>query len=88
MFDLFTESKRLGAQWLKSAPSSVLAWKDDYVDKENEVFGKDNPWAYGLDSNRHVLNKFLSYCHDQGINERQVVCEDLFDSSTRQLTEP
>jgi 4,5-dihydroxyphthalate decarboxylase len=81
IFDLFSESKRLGTQWIKSAPSSVLAWKDSYVDKESEVFGKDDPWAYGLDSNRHVLNKFLSYCQDQGINERQIICEDLFDSS-------
>jgi 4,5-dihydroxyphthalate decarboxylase len=88
MFDLFTESKRLGTQWLKSAPSSVLAWKDNYVDKENEVFGKDNPWAYGLDSNRHVLNKFLSYCHDQGINDRQIGCDELFDSSTHHLIDP
>jgi 4,5-dihydroxyphthalate decarboxylase len=88
LFELFTESKRLGIQWLRSAPSSLLAWKDNYLDEEDDVFGETNPWAFGLDSNRHVLNKFLSYCHDQGINERKVVCEDLFDSSTHHVNEP
>ena len=86
LFRLFAESKRLGQEWAKSAPSSVLAWKDNYLDAEKEVFQSD-PWAYGLNVNRHVLNKFLSYCHNQGISDRKLDPQELFASTTWELTE-
>jgi hypothetical protein len=35
----------------------------------------------------HVLEKFLSYCHAQGISARPVAAAELFHPSTLSLTE-
>jgi 4,5-dihydroxyphthalate decarboxylase len=86
LFRLFSESKRLGQEWVKSAPSSVLAWKESYLDNEQEVFQGD-PWAYGLELNWHVLNRFLSYCHNQGISDQKLDPQELFAPTTWRLTE-
>jgi 4,5-dihydroxyphthalate decarboxylase len=40
-----------------------------------------------LEANRHVLDKFLSYCHAQGISARKIAPEELFHSSTVNLAE-
>ena len=46
----------------KPGPISISA-------EEQEIFNSD-PWAYGLEANRHVLEKFFAYCHAQGISAR------------------
>jgi 4,5-dihydroxyphthalate decarboxylase len=46
-----------------------------------------DPWAYGLEANRHVLDKFLLYCHAQGISARRIAPEELFHPSTVNLAE-
>jgi 4,5-dihydroxyphthalate decarboxylase len=86
LFRLFSESRRLGEEWAKAAPSSVMAWKDSYLEKESELL-EGQPWAYGLDSNRRVLSTFLSYCYNQGIGDRKLDSRELFAPSTWELTE-
>ncbi len=66
--------------------SLSLAWKDHYEKEEEAIFGAD-PWAYGLEKNRHVLRKFLSYCHDIGISSRAMSPNELFHESTWDLNE-
>jgi len=86
LFRLFSESKRWAQRWRRAIPSLVEAWPNHHLDEERKIFETD-PWAYGLEANRHVLEKFLAYCYAQGISARDMAAEELFHSSTLQLTE-
>jgi 4,5-dihydroxyphthalate decarboxylase len=86
LFELFSQAKKLANQRLRGDGSLGLAWKDHYVKEEEAIFGAD-PWAYGLEKNRHVLNKFLSYCRDIGISSRTMNPNELLHESTWNLNE-
>ena len=86
IFELFTRSKQLGRQWLDAIPSMGLAWKHRYLDEERAMFPED-PWGFGLQRNRHVLERFLSYCERQGITARKIEPQELFHPSTWDLDE-
>ena len=86
LFRLFTDAKRWAQRWRRSIPSLVEAWPQQHLEEEQKIFQTD-PWAYGLEANRHVLNKFLGYCHAQGVTAREMVPEELFHPSTLSLVE-
>ena len=86
LFRLFSDSKRWAQKWRRAIPSLVEAWPNHYLAEEQQIFQTD-PWAYGLEANRHALDKFLSYCHAQGITARSMAAEELFHPSTLKLTE-
>jgi 4,5-dihydroxyphthalate decarboxylase len=39
-------------------------------------------WPYGLAPNRHVLDAFLRYHHEQGLSPRRFAPEELFAKET------
>ena len=86
LFHLFIDSKRWAQHWRRAIPSLVEAWPNHYLDEERKVFAAD-PWAYGLEANRHVLERFLAYCDAQGISARKVAPEELFHPTTLSLVE-
>ena len=86
LFYLYCEAKRWARRWRADLPSLVEAWPSHHLAEEQAIFHSD-PWAYGLEANLHVLDKFLSYCHAQGISARPVAAAELFDRSTLSLTE-
>jgi 4,5-dihydroxyphthalate decarboxylase len=86
LFDLFSEAKKSARQVPKNDPDLNLMWRNHYAQEEQQIFRED-PWAYGLTPNRHVLDVFLSYCLEQGMSVRKLKPEDLFFSSTWQLSE-
>lgn len=86
LFQLFSEAKQWARKWRRSMPSLVEAWPQHHLDEERKIFDTD-PWAYGLEANRHVITKFLAYCYAQGVSAREIRPEELFHSSTLQLAE-
>lgn len=86
VFELFSQAKKLGRESVVWNSSLYVAWKDHYLDEEGELFEGD-PFAYGLAANVHVIEKFLSYCYDQGIIERRLNPKDIFEPSTWDLRE-
>jgi 4,5-dihydroxyphthalate decarboxylase len=86
LFRLFSESKKMARAWLRAIPSQGIVWKGHYLEAEEKFFGGD-PWVYGLRANRHVITKFLAYCHDQGICEKPMEPKDLFHPGTWALEE-
>jgi 4,5-dihydroxyphthalate decarboxylase len=86
LFRLYTEAKRWAQRWRRAIPSLVEAWPNHYLAEEKEIF-KTDPWAYGLEANRHVLEKFLVYCDAQGITARRIAPEEIFFPSTLKLVE-
>jgi 4,5-dihydroxyphthalate decarboxylase len=86
LFELFCQSKKIGREWIRSTPSLTMAWKNQYLDQEQEIFHGD-PWAYGLKKNFAVLTKFLSYCYSQGVSAKEISPYELFAPSTWELSE-
>jgi 4,5-dihydroxyphthalate decarboxylase len=86
LFRLYSQAKRWAQRWRRAIPSLAEAWPNYYLNEEKEIFQTD-PWAYGLEANRHVLHRFLSYCHTQGVTAKAMAAEDIFHASTLKLVE-
>ena len=86
LFRLYSDAKRWAQRWRRAIPSLVEAWPNHYLNEEREIF-KIDPWAYGLEANRHVLEQFLGYCDAQGITARAIAPEEIFCPSTLKLVE-
>jgi 4,5-dihydroxyphthalate decarboxylase len=86
LFDAYVEAKAIVRRQAAVLPSHALARRPAYIDEEAAGFGSD-PWRHGLEANRHVLQKFISYCYDQGIAARKFLPDELFHPGTRTLKE-
>lgn len=84
LFELFAAAKKWARQWKSTTPSLIMAWTEKHLDEESRIFNGD-PWAYGLEENRHVIEKFLTYCYGQGVSGRKISPEELFVPSTWSL---
>jgi 4,5-dihydroxyphthalate decarboxylase len=86
LFRLYVDAKHWAQRWRRAIPSLVEAWPNHYLTEEQKIFQAD-PWAYGLEANRHVLDKFFAYCQAQGISGRAIAPEAIFNPSTLTLSE-
>jgi 4,5-dihydroxyphthalate decarboxylase len=78
----FTEARDLAYAALRSVAALVttLPWQQAEVLRTQELMGEDW-WPYGLQDNRHVLETFLRYHHEQGLSPRLVAPDELFAPS-------
>jgi hypothetical protein len=83
LFKLFVDSKK---SYYRAHRESPRVWPGCEPSEEHDLFNGD-PWTYGLGANMYVVSKFLTYCHSQGISNRELSPEDLFFQSTFQLKE-
>lgn len=86
LFRLYAKSKKWAQRWRRAIPSLVEAWPNHCLTEEQQIFQTD-PWVYGLEANRHVLNKFFAYCQAQGISGGSIAPEEIFHPSTLTLSE-
>ena len=64
---------------------STLPWSVAEFQDTVNLMGTDF-WPYGLEKNRHILEKFLGYHHRQGLSKRLVGIDELFAPSTSHLS--
>jgi len=64
-----------------AANKAMLPWLTAHVEDARRTLGEDW-WAYGLEPNRHVLETFLRYHHEQGLSKRRLAPEELFAPET------
>jgi len=83
LFKLFVDSKK---SYYRAHRELPRVWPNCELSEERELFNGD-PWTYGLAANTNVVSKFLTYCHSQGISNRELTPEDLFFQSTFHLKE-
>lgn len=83
---LFNDARKYARQRLHFEGSLSMAWKIHYLEEEKKLLGSD-AWAYGLEKNRHVLNKFLAYAYDMGVSERKLAAEELFDLNSLSVSD-
>jgi 4,5-dihydroxyphthalate decarboxylase len=60
----------------RSALKVMLPWLHDHVGETLDVLG-EGYWDYGLEPNRHVLERFARYSHEQGLAARQWAAEQI-----------
>ena len=54
-----------------------MSWQVSQVDEARREMGEDW-WSYGFEPNRHVLDTFLRYHHEQGLSKRLLRADELF----------
>jgi 4,5-dihydroxyphthalate decarboxylase len=80
----FEAAKEIGASRLRhtGALYCSLPWLSHHLEETDLVADGRELFAYGVDANRHVLERFLGYGLDQGLLEREVEVEELFATET------
>ena len=75
----FVEAKRKVYEnlYTTSALTTMLPWQVAHVEEVRREMGEDW-WPYGFAPNRHVLETFLRYHHEQGLSKRLLRAEELF----------
>ena len=83
LFKAFVMSQKVTYQSLRevAALKTMLPWLPAHVEQVEKELGPDW-WAYGFQSNRHVLETFLRYHHQQGLSSRLLKPEELFAPET------
>ena len=66
---------------MTAASKVSLPWVSDLVEETQRLMGPDF-WSYGFAENRHVLETFLRYHHEQGLSPRRLEPEELFAPET------
>ena len=86
VYKAFLEAKRYATEDLKQVGhlAVTLPWSVAELEATKKLMGEDY-WSYGLDANRHVLETFTRYHHEQGISPRLVKPEELFADGTLDL---
>ncbi len=83
LYKAFVESQRLTYEGLMvtAALKTMLPWQIAAVEETRREMG-DDWWSYGFGKNRHVLETFLRYHHEQGLSHRHLAPEELFARET------
>ena len=83
LYKAFAEAQRRAYRSLRetAAHKAMLPWLTAHVEDAVREFGEDW-WSYGFKDNRHVINTFLRYHHEQGLSKRRFQPEELFAPET------
>ena len=83
LYKAFVQAQKIAYEDLyqTAALKTMLPWLTAHVEEARRELGEDF-WPYGFHSNRHVLDTFLRYHHEQGLSKRRLAPEDLFAPET------
>ena len=83
LFKAFQKAKAIAYESLnsRSAFPISLAWIRDVVSEQKQVLG-DDPWSYGFESNRHVMETLIQHLFDQGLLPKKFKVEKVFAVNT------
>jgi 4,5-dihydroxyphthalate decarboxylase len=83
LYKAFVASKERAMDMYRqtAALPAMVPWLTAHIEEARREMGEDW-WPYGLDANRHVLDTFLRYHHEQGLSKRRLKPEELFARET------
>ena len=86
LFKAFQQAKEIAYQRLVdlNAYKISLIWMREVVSEQKAVVGND-PWAYGFEKNRHVVEAIAGYLHEQGLIATPLNVEEAFAQNTLNL---
>lgn len=88
IFDAYSKSKqtddlfRLKVGWAYDS----MPWYGNELEETRKVMGQ-NYYSYGVEANRKTLETFFRYSYEQGLANKQLTIEELFEESTLNLKE-
>lgn len=87
VYNAFLKSKNIAVKQLNELTQLMvnLPWVVDHFNETRRVMGEDF-WPYGFAENRKALETFARYHQEQGLSSRRVAPEELFASSTFDLS--
>jgi 4,5-dihydroxyphthalate decarboxylase len=87
VFKAFIEAKRLAMHELNEIChlAVTLPWMVHEYNETRALMGEDY-WPYGFAENRHTLETFTRYHHDQGMSDRVVDPRELFAPASLDLS--
>ncbi|MDQ7800844.1 MAG: ABC transporter substrate-binding protein [Armatimonadota bacterium] len=79
LYKAFCQAKDLAFRRMAHSPSLryALPWLHADLEEARELFGPD-PWPYGLEPNRTVLQTLVRYLREQGLLTGELVLEEAF----------
>lgn len=82
----FTQAKHVAMMKLNdtSATKVTLPFVEDQLSRARRLMG-DDFWSYGLEPNRHVLERFLRQHHSEGLSSRLLSPEELFHPASLEM---
>jgi len=86
VFKAFLQAKEIATKELSQIGhfAVTLPWGVAEMQSSQALMGEDF-WSYGYEANRHVLDTFMAYHHEQGLSERLVNSADLFAPSSLEM---
>jgi 4,5-dihydroxyphthalate decarboxylase len=86
LFKAFQRAKEDAYARLKDpSPYKIsLAWFRGPVEDQEQTLGED-PWPYGVEKNRHVVETLSTYLYEQGFTEKKLKMEELLAPNTLDL---
>ena len=83
LYKAFVESQRLVYEdfQVTAALKVMLPWLTTHIEDLVRTMGHDW-WPYGFESNKHVIETFLRYHHEQGLSKRRLRPQELFAHET------
>ena len=84
LFRAFVDAKEICYRNLSETMEGgryMLPWLESYMEEIWEIMGEDF-WPYGLEANRHALETYMRYLHEQHLTERHIPIEELFAPNT------
>jgi 4,5-dihydroxyphthalate decarboxylase len=83
LYKAFVEAQRICYREIyeTAALRNMLPWMIAEIEWLKREMG-DDWWPYGYANNRHVLDTFLRYHHEQGLSKRRLQPEELFVPET------
>jgi 4,5-dihydroxyphthalate decarboxylase len=81
VMDAFERAKGVCRGYYDDPNWSRLVWGRHLFEEERRVLG-DDPWPFGVKSNRANLERFMGYSLDQGLMEKRLAVEELFAPDT------
>lgn len=83
LYTAFTAAQRLSYEQLLVSASlkTMLPWQIAAVEDTIATMGRDW-WPYGIERNRHVIETFTRYHHEQGLSPRRLAIEEMFAPET------
>ena len=87
LLEAFEEAKHLGRHRLRDLDTLAVMhpWIAAELDELKEPFARfgGDPFVYGIEPNRHVLEAVMGYSYEQGLSARKVEIEELFAPETQ-----
>lgn len=81
LYNAFVEAKAQAAETLLERIPAALVFGQEYLAMTRSILGND-PFPYGIKSNRAMLDTIAGYSYEQGLTPRKMTIEELFADET------